>query len=135
MKTSHLIIIIILVAAIAVIISTVYKSDTYSDFKEAAEDPAREVQIIGTLMREKAVVADTLMGSRLSFFMKDDKGMPAKVVYNGSKPQDFDKLQQVVVIGNWEDSIFRASSLLLKCPSKYKENKPEEFGDKEFNEK
>ncbi len=132
MKTSHIIIIIILIAAIAVIISTVYKSDTYSDFKEAAAAPNKEVQIIGTLIKDKPIVFDTIQGSRFSFYMKDDQGNPAKVVYNGSKPQDFLKLEQVVVIGCWQDSIFSASSLLLKCPSKYKENKPEEFGDKEF---
>jgi cytochrome c-type biogenesis protein CcmE len=132
MKTSHLILIIILIAAIAVIISTVYKSDTYSNFKEAAAKPEKEVQIIGTLIKEKPIIFDTLNGTRFSFFMNDDKGNPAKVVYAGSRPQDFDKLEQVVVIGHWEDSLFRANSLLLKCPSKYKADKPEEFGEKEF---
>jgi len=132
MKTSHIILIVILIAAIAVILSTVYKSDTYSDFKQAIAAPDKEVQIIGTLIKDKPVVFDTVSGARLSFFMNDDKGNPAKVVYAGAKPQDFEKLEQVVIIGQWQDSIFNAGTLLLKCPSKYKENKPEEFGRKEF---
>lgn len=132
MKTSHIILIVILIAAIAVIISTVYKSDTYSNFTEAAKNPAKEVQILGSLMKDQPILFDTLNGGRMSFFMKDDEGTTAKVVYAGARPQDFEKLDQVVIIGHWQDSIFNAGSLLLKCPSKYKENKPETFGDKKF---
>lgn len=132
MKTSHIIIIVILIAAIAVIISVVYKSDTYSNFKEAKKNPAREVQIIGTLMKDQPVVFDTLTSARLSFTMKDEQGVTATVVYSGTKPQDFEKLEQVVVEGHWQDSIFNAGSLLLKCPSKYKDSQPEAFGNKKF---
>lgn len=133
MKTSHLIFIVILVVAIAVIISTVFKTDTYSNFKEARKNPGLELQIIGKPDKGRPVVYDTLSGGRFSFFMKDDKGNDSKVVYFGERPRDFEKLDQVVVIGHWQDSIFAAGSLLLKCPSKYKDNKPEEFGRTEFD--
>jgi cytochrome c-type biogenesis protein CcmE len=133
MKTSHIIIIVVLIAAIGIIISTVYKADTYSNFKEAALHPEKELQIIGSSVKDKPVVFDTIAGTHFSFYMKDDKGNISKVVYNGAKPQDFEKLEQVVVIGKWEDSLFRASSLLLKCPSKYNDKKvPEKFDQKKF---
>ena len=65
--------------------------------------------------------------------MSDEKGLIKQVVYKGTKPQDFEKSEQVVVMGKMEGETFKASSLLLKCPSKYNNNKkPESFGSKEF---
>jgi cytochrome c-type biogenesis protein CcmE len=133
MKTSHIIILIILIAAIAVVITTVYSGDTYSDFNEAKANPGREVQIIGTRAGTDSTASDSIPALTFSFEMKDDKGTIARVVYEGSKPRDFEKLQQIVIIGKWENDHFRASSLLLKCPSKYKADKPESFGEKTFN--
>jgi cytochrome c-type biogenesis protein CcmE len=133
MKTSHILLIILLMAAIGVIISMVFKADTYSDFAEAKNKPGQDLQIIGSHVSDKPSVFDTIGGAHFSFYMKDDKGNTAKVVYRGAKPQDFDKLEQIVVIGQWRDSIFAASSLLLKCPSKYNNaKKPEEFSNREF---
>jgi cytochrome c-type biogenesis protein CcmE len=65
--------------------------------------------------------------------MTDQKGAERMVTYKGAKPQDFEKSEQVVVIGKIVDDKFEASSLLLKCPSKYNEDKkPDSFGDKSF---
>ena len=65
--------------------------------------------------------------------MIDDKGIEKKVVYNSAKPQDFEKSDQVVVVGRMNGDEFQASSLLLKCPSKYNdEKKPEKFDTKKF---
>ena len=36
-----------------------------------------------------------------------------------SKPQDFEKSEQIVVIGKMEAGNFVASDILMKCPSKY----------------
>ncbi|MEI6764862.1 MAG: cytochrome c maturation protein CcmE [Bacteroidota bacterium] len=134
MKIKHIVILIALVAAIGVVISLTYKPDTYSDFAQAARYPQRDFSIIGSLERDKVFGNDTLDGIiYFSFFMKDSKNLVKQVYYRGAEPQDFIKLEQVVVTGKMTGEHFIASSMVLKCPSKYNnKNVPEEFGEKEF---
>ena len=56
--------------------------------------------------------------------MYDCNGTEMKVVYSGVKPTDFEKADQMVVSGSVSDTVFVAKTLLLKCPSKYNNNKP-----------
>lgn len=134
MKTIHIIIILVLVVAIAIVITTFSDSTTYSDFKEAASKPGKEYHIIGTLDKNKPIEYNAQMNAnQFSFFMTDDKGMEIKVIYNKPKPQDFEKSEKVVIIGSMNNNEFHATSLLLKCPSKYKADKtPEKFGEKKY---
>jgi cytochrome c-type biogenesis protein CcmE len=121
--------------AIGVIISTFTDTSTYSNFTEAGKYPGKEYHIIGKLSKEKPIVYNSKAdANRFTFFMADEKGLIKQVVYRGTKPQDFEKSEQVVVMGKMEGGTFEASSLLLKCPSKYNNNskKPESFGTKEF---
>ncbi len=134
MKTYHIILIVIIVIAIGVVISTFTDTSTYTNFKEAGRYPGKEYHIIGKLIKEKPIVYDTKVNAnQFSFFMRDDKGIEKQVIYAGSKPQDFEKSEQVVVMGKMEGETFKASSLLLKCPSKYNtDKKPESFTEKEY---
>lgn len=134
MKIKHIVLLIALVAAIGVVISLTYKADTYSDFAEAARFPQKSFSIIGSLERDKPFGKDTLDGLVcFSFFMKDSKNIVKQVFYKGSEPQDFIKLEQVVVTGNISADYFIATTMVLKCPSKYNnKNVPEEFEQKEF---
>ena len=59
--------------------------------------------------------------------MYDDRGNHSQVIVNKPKPQDFEKSVSVVVSGHMEDNIFRGSSVLLKCPSKYEEQGKPDF--------
>lgn len=130
MKKSQILVLIFVVVAIGAIISLVYNADTYSSFSEARMHPGREVHIIGDLLRdfpiEEKVVNNTLM---LTFHMQDKDGESAEVIYFGNKPQDFEQSDEVVLIGRYEGDQFVASSLLLKCPSKYN---PGEAGETEY---
>ena len=47
--------------------------------------------------------------------------MEYKVVFDGAKPQDFELSEQIVVTGRMKDDTFIATDLLMKCPSKYKD--------------
>lgn len=135
MKTIHIIIIIVVVVAIAVVISTLSDSNTYADFDQASKNPGREYHIIGVLDTLHPVEYDPQNNpNRFSFYMKDEKGILKKVIYNNAKPQDFEKSEKVVLIGKMENDEFIASSMLLKCPSKYNEqDKPSKFGEKSFS--
>jgi cytochrome c-type biogenesis protein CcmE len=46
------------------------------------------------------------------------------VVYDGAKPANFEQADQVVVIGRYENGLFVADQLLVKCPSKYQGSDP-----------
>jgi cytochrome c-type biogenesis protein CcmE len=137
MKTIHIIIILVVVAAIAVVVTTVTDSSTYSDFAAAAEKPGKEFHIIGKLSRNKPIVYDAVVNAnQFSFYMTDEKGLERKVIYNNAKPQDFEKSERVVIIGSMKGGEFIARSLLLKCPSKYNDQKnPSKFGEKEYDAK
>ncbi len=135
MKTIHIVIILVIVVAVAVVISTMSDSSTYSDFAEAARKPGKELHIIGKLNRAKPVEYNARENAnRFSFYMIDEKGVERQVIYNNAKPQDFEKSEKVVIIGSMQGETFVAKSLLLKCPSKYNDKKPEKFGDKKFGE-
>ena len=133
MKTIHIVILLVLVIAVAVVVTTLTDSSTYSNFSEASATPGKEFHIIGRLDKNKSIDYDaTINVNRFSFFLIDDKGLEKKVVYNNPKPQDFEKSEKVVVIGSMKNDEFLATSLLLKCPSKYNSSKPEKFGTKTY---
>lgn len=120
MKKTRIAALLFIVIALGAVISTVYKSETYSNFAKAKEHPGREVNIIGTLSPGKEVterVVDNTL--TLTFYLTDHLGNERQVTYFGAKPYDFEKSDQVVLIGRYEEDAFIASSLLLKCPSKY----------------
>ena len=54
-----------------------------------------------------------------SFYMRDTVGNECKVVYTGTKPEDFDKSDKIVLVGQMNKDAFHASHILMKCPSKY----------------
>ena len=59
-----------------------------------------------------------------TFYMVDNKGMECKVVLHKNKPQDFERSEQIVLIGQMNGQQFEASDILMKCPSKYNEGQP-----------
>ncbi len=54
-----------------------------------------------------------------SFYMVDNKGKECKVEFTGSKPQDFERSEQIVLTGQMDNGAFHANKILMKCPSKY----------------
>ena len=56
-----------------------------------------------------------------TFFMVDKKGNERKVIMQQGKPNDFELSESIVLTGKMEGEDFIASDMLLKCPSKYKD--------------
>ncbi len=127
MKKSHIIAIIIIAVAIGAILSTVADSSTYASFKMALENPGKEYHVVGKLEKDSALVYNPQVNANLfTFYIKDNEGTIKKVLYHGTKPQDFERSEQIVLIGKMkEEGNFQASSILMKCPSKYNDGKPE----------
>ncbi|MFQ5335530.1 MAG: cytochrome c maturation protein CcmE [Flavobacteriales bacterium] len=120
MKRSHIIGILVIALAIGAIISTLSDSGTYTTFKEAFNHPGKEFHVVGVLDRsEPSTYNPQLDADIFSFWMIDKNGDKRKVVLHKSQPQDFERSEQIVIIGSAKGEEFHASDILLKCPSKY----------------
>ncbi|ALL04946.1 cytochrome c maturation protein CcmE [Pedobacter sp. N36a] len=119
MRKSAIIGLITIAICVGFLISLNAGTSNYSTFTEAAKD-SREFHVMGFWEKEKGMYYDAQKdANHFAFFMKDEKGEVNKVVYNGSKPQDFERSEKLVLIGKMKDGTFYASKILMKCPSKY----------------
>ena len=127
MKKIHIIGIVVIAIALAVIISTVSESSTYVTFNEAQKNEGRTYHVIGKVNLQKDFIYNPEVNANLfGFFMSDTTGNEIKVLYNGSKPQDFERSEKIVVVGKMDGSEFHASQVLMKCPSKYNGNEQDQ---------
>lgn len=121
MKKSHIIAIVIVAAAIGILISASSDVTTYANFAQATQS-GDKVKLVGQLVKDKPVDYNPEKDPNyLSFWLKDDAGQVRQVVLRAGKPQDFERSEQVVLTGQMEGDNFQASDMLLKCPSKYKD--------------
>jgi cytochrome c-type biogenesis protein CcmE len=125
MKKSSIIGMIIIAMAIGVIVSTYADSSTYGSFTDAQETQ-RELHVVGKLIKNKEMVYNPEVDANyFSFYMIDSKGKECKVEFTGTKPQDFERSEQIVLTGQMNDGNFQANKILMKCPSKYTQDKVE----------
>lgn len=121
MKKSHIIAIIVVAAAIGILISASSDVTTYANFAQAAQS-GDKVKLVGQLVKDRLVDYNPEKDPNyLTFWLKDDAGQIRKVVLRAGKPQDFERSEQVVLTGQMAGDDFEASDMLLKCPSKYKD--------------
>jgi cytochrome c-type biogenesis protein CcmE len=129
MKKSHILILVVIAAAIAIIVSTAGDASTYVTFDEAqamsTSGNKKEIHVGGEVKKDNSGhvigIEEGADKVSFSFIMIDDRGREQQVVYNQPMPADFTRSEKVVVIGTYDDHNFRASKILLKCPSKYQE--------------
>ncbi|MCY1534753.1 CcmE [compost metagenome] len=122
MKKSAIIGLITIAICIGFLVSLNADTDTYSNFSEAAVSN-KEEHVMGHWEKAKGMHYDAVKDpNHFSFFMKDEKGVVKQVVLNGTKPQDFERSEKIVLIGKMEKDTFYASKILMKCPSKYNDN-------------
>lgn len=127
MKKVHIIGIIIIAIAIGAILTTLNNTSTYANFSEAAQSPGSEFHVVGKYNKDKESIYDPQVNANLfTFYMIDNQGTEKKVILNKNKPQDFERSEQIVLIGKMQDEEFIASDILMKCPSKYNDGKPQE---------
>jgi cytochrome c-type biogenesis protein CcmE len=131
MKKSHIVLILLIAGAIAILVSTAGDASTYVGFGEAYEmataGNTKEIHVVGELTKDASghIIGIETGADKVSFsfFLVDVNGKKQKVFYNEPMPQDFTKSEKVVVIGHYEGDLFKATRILLKCPSKYQEQK------------
>ncbi len=129
MRKSHIFGILVIAIAIAVIVSTAGDASSYVTFKEArviADGGNKaKIHVVGTLKKNKKneIIGIEESPDKLSFrfVMIDENSEEQVVLYANPIPQDFEKSEQVVVVGAYHEEAFVADKILLKCPSKYQE--------------
>jgi cytochrome c-type biogenesis protein CcmE len=121
MKKIYVIAIVMIAVAIALLTNAAADMSTYASFQEAVQT-GKKVKIAGHLSKDKEMHYDPATDPNyFTFFVKDMKGEERKVVLHAAKPKDFEMSEQIVVTGRMEGEEFIASHLLMKCPSKYKD--------------
>ncbi len=122
MKKLHILGIIVIAIAIGVIFVSLKNTSTYADFTEAISNPGKEYHVVGKLDKTQPQIYEPRVNpDEFLFSMVDNKGVTKQVVLHKSKPQDFEKSEQIVLIGKMEGENFHANDILMKCPSKYNE--------------
>ena len=99
---------------------------TFEEAKRRESDGDRsKIHVVGKLKKNETdqVMGIVPMDDQLSFtfVMLDENEAEQKVFHPNPIPQDFDRSEQVVVVGSYRKDVFVADKILLKCPSKYQE--------------
>ena len=121
MKKIHIIGMLMIGIAIYLIATAGKGVATYSSF-DAPNATIEKVKVVGNLVTDKPVEYDEQKDPNyFSFYMVDKKGNERKVIMHQGKPNDFELSESIVLTGKMEGEDFIASDMLLKCPSKYKD--------------
>jgi cytochrome c-type biogenesis protein CcmE len=88
----------------------------YVSFEEAKRTDAM-VQVIGKVAQGESSYDTTT--HLFHFTLRDPEGDALNVVFDGTKPANFEQATDVVAIGKYEEGKFIANQILVKCPSKY----------------
>ena len=82
------------------------------------------VQVRGTILRNPEHTPHyDKEHNALRFWIEDPKGERIEVIYKGGKPEAFDEATETAAHGMVKDGIFFSDKLVVKCPSKYDEEK------------
>lgn len=96
---------------------------TYETIASAKDKPGRGVSLVVKIDKSKPFIYDAVKDPNyLSFTALDTLGNSIDVVYHNAKPTDMEKSERLVLKGKVSDGKFECSDILLKCPSKYKDN-------------
>ena len=121
MKKTHLIGMLMIGIAIYLITTAGKEVATYGTFMEA-QKTQKAIKVVGNLVKDKEIVYDEIKDPNyFTFYMLDKNNEERKVILNQGKPNDFEMSEQIVLTGTMKGDEFHATEILLKCPSKYKD--------------
>ncbi len=123
MKKSHIIILVCIAAAIVVLISYTGDLTTYETIASARQKEGKFVNLIVKMDKQHPLEYDAVKNPNyVSFMAVDSLGNNIKVVYHNNKPTDMEKSERLVLKGRVQGDHFECKDILLKCPSKYKDD-------------
>lgn len=123
MKKLHIVLLVMIAAAIVVLISYTGDLTTYETIASAKQKEGKFVNLIAKLDKEQPLEYDAVKNPNyLSFTAIDTLGHSIKVIYHSNKPTDMEKSERLVLKGKVQGDHFECKDILLKCPSKYKDD-------------
>lgn len=128
MKKLEIVGLILVVVVIGAVVSTTLNLGDYATFSDAMEESDQEHTIIGILDVNAPIVYEPENNPSLTVFHAIDKdGKKSKVFLHEPKPQGFERSEEITITGKFKEGSFHASKMLMKCPSKYEDEKLEEL--------
>jgi cytochrome c-type biogenesis protein CcmE len=123
MKKTHLVILVLIAAAIVVLISYTGDLTTYETIASARQKEGRFVNLIAKIDKQEPVEYDAVKNPNyLAFTAVDTLGNRIRVIYHSNKPENMEKSPRLVLKGKVQGDHFECKDILLKCPSKYKDD-------------
>jgi cytochrome c-type biogenesis protein CcmE len=123
MKKIHIVLLVFIAAAIAVLISFLQTASTYDTIDTAISKPGKFVHLMAKLDKSQPVEYDAIKNPNfLSFTAIDTLGKSIRVVYNNPKPENFEMSEKLVLQGKYMNGLFECKTIQTKCPSKYKDD-------------
>lgn len=124
MKKIHIILLVLIAGAIAALIGFLKVSSTYDSFASAKDNPGKFMHVIAKLDKSTPLEYDQLKDPNyLGFTAVDSSGTAMKVIYRKGKPENIEHSERLVLKGKYENGQFECKDILMKCPSKYKDDK------------
>jgi len=124
MKKSHIVVLIGIAIAIGALIMMSVDFSTYDTIVSAKKKQGKFGHLIARLDKSVPLDYDPAKNPNyLSFTAIDSLGSTAKVVYLNTKPPELENSERIVLKGKMQGEVFECSDILLKCPSKYKDDK------------
>lgn len=121
MKKIYVVAIVMILAAIGLLTNVAADTSTYGDFSQAMTTQ-KKIKVVGTLAKDLPMeYRPEVDPNFFSFYLTDANGQTRKVILHGAKPKDFELSEQIVVTGRMKNDEFVATHILMKCPSKYKD--------------
>ena len=93
----------------------------YMHFEEAASSGGR-AHVVGVWVQEEETRYDPAT-NLFTFHMQDEEGETWPVQFHNPKPASFEDADKIVVEGSVEGTVFVADHILMKCPSKYNDER------------
>jgi cytochrome c-type biogenesis protein CcmE len=126
MKKTHIVILVAIAAGIMILLSFMGDLATYETLASARQKEGKTVTVITQLDRSLPIEYDAVKNPNLTkFHVIDSLGNKAQVMYYFEKPFDMEKSDRIVLKGKMRGDIFeisRKDGILIKCPSKYKDD-------------
>jgi cytochrome c-type biogenesis protein CcmE len=123
MKKVHIIILGAVAVVIAGLLTMMKDLTTYDTIASARGKDGKYVHLIAKLDKSRPVEYDPIKDPNyLSFYALDSLGGETRVVYRNAKPTEFEHSERIVLKGKMKGDVFECQEILLKCPSKYKDD-------------
>jgi cytochrome c-type biogenesis protein CcmE len=122
MKKTEILILVLIAVSIAILVSFMGNLTTYETIASAKQKDGKSVKLVVKL-QPNSVEYDAIKNPNyLKFTAVDTLGNTVKVIYHDAKPTDMEKSERIVLNGKMKGEEFECKSILLKCPSKYKDD-------------